>query len=224
MAQIYDITFITAMESVSEFILEACVESLEEVQHALRTGASRIELCRDLEHEGLTPDRETILAVMDISPHPVKVMLRPRAGSFEYDDNDRALIMEELSMLNEVGIYDIVFGATSNGGLDYDLIKLVLDSGTINSLTIHKAIDQTDDILRSIDRIREEILPIAPKLSILSSGGSETALEGSLMLNKMQALCGEEIELIVAGKVTKANLKEVVSKIPSRAYHGRRIV
>ena len=43
--------------------LEVCCGNLESVHAAVTGGAPRIELCRDLEQDGLTPSREVLQEV-----------------------------------------------------------------------------------------------------------------------------------------------------------------
>ena len=64
------------------YIREACVESLEQAFIAEKNGANRIELCADLDVEGLTPSRELILSVNSQLNIPVHVLIRPRSGYF----------------------------------------------------------------------------------------------------------------------------------------------
>ena len=44
------------------------------------------------------------------------------------------------------------------------------------------------------------------------------------MLNKMIEKAGDRLTIVVAGKVTKENLPEISSLIPSKEYHGKIIV
>ena len=59
---------------------------------------------------------------------------------------------------------------------------------------------------------------------ILTSGTKETALEGENILREMIKEAGEDIIIIVAGKVTKDNLNEISNLIPAKEYHGKKIV
>jgi copper homeostasis protein len=59
---------------------------------------------------------------------------------------------------------------------------------------------------------------------ILTSGGEDTALQGSGMLQKMIEIAGDQLKIIVAGKVTWENFDEIRNLIPSSDYHGRRLV
>ncbi len=45
---------------MTNFVKEACVESLEEALKAEKLGADRVELCADLSQDGITPERNVI--------------------------------------------------------------------------------------------------------------------------------------------------------------------
>ena len=86
-------------------------------------------------------------------------------------------------------------------------------------VTFHKAIDELEDPTLVID----DLINLGVK-RILSSGTKPTALEGKDMLNKMIEKAGDRLTIVVAGKVTKENLPEISSLIPSKEYHGKIIV
>ena len=70
------------------YLKEACIETLREAKVAEQLGADRLEYCSSLDLDGLTPLYEDIiLAKKDISI-PLMVMIRPRDGDFEYNEEE----------------------------------------------------------------------------------------------------------------------------------------
>ena len=69
-------------------IKEACVQTLDEALIAQQNGADRIELCSRLDLDGLTPSRDLIRSVKSKLTIPIKVMIRPRAGNFVYNNQE----------------------------------------------------------------------------------------------------------------------------------------
>ena len=69
-------------------IKELCVDSTEQAVNAERNGADRIELCKSLDLEGLTPEINVIQNTIESVDIPVKVMIRPKAGNFIYSHNE----------------------------------------------------------------------------------------------------------------------------------------
>jgi copper homeostasis protein len=87
-------------------------------------------------------------------------------------------------------------------------------------VTFHKAIDELENpvdgvrILKEIDGIKR----------ILTSGGKTTAKEGAKILRKMQEEAGQNLIILVAGKVTNENVEEIQQLTGAKEFHGRRIV
>ena len=68
--------------------IECCCTSVYEVSEAVAGGASRIELCENLEIGGTTPSPGLTEQVLDICPIPVNVLIRPRGGDFVFSEEE----------------------------------------------------------------------------------------------------------------------------------------
>ncbi len=203
-----------------EFLKESCVESLSEAISAEKNGANLIELCAELNEDGLTPSANLIKDVQSSIKIPIKVMIRPRKGDFEYLSKDIKDIQKDIRIALELGVEEIVFGATKNNDLDIDLIKNVAIWAKKMKITIHKAIDTVSNPLEDIEKLKA----ITNVTSILTSGQSKTAFEGLEMLKFMKEVCGDDINLIPAGKVTESNVENLHQILQLKHYHGRKIV
>jgi len=206
-------------------IIESCVDSVTNAIRAEQNGADRLELCADLHLDGLTPPLALLQAVQTAVNIPVKVMIRPRAGDFTYDDSEKVLIRQDIDMCKALGINDFVYGSLKEGRLDIEDIKAFHTYAQPRSLTIHKAIDYSEAIIGDVMQLVKwsRQLP-QDSLSILSSGGEATAENGIATLVRMLSLTQNKVELIVAGKVTKSNLDKLKKILPAPAFHGRNIV
>ena len=60
-------------------IVEVCANSYESAINAELGGANRIELCKDLHLDGLTPDDEVVIKAYNKLKIPVFILIRPRA-------------------------------------------------------------------------------------------------------------------------------------------------
>jgi copper homeostasis protein len=60
--------------------------------------------------------------------------------------------------------------------------------------------------------------------SILTSGLAKTAEQGIPVLKRMLEICGDQIEIVVAGKVVPENLSSLQQTLHATSFHGRRIV
>lgn len=201
--------------------MEACIESVHDAIYAEHHGATRLELCACLDQDGTTPDITIAQEILKTVNIPVKVMIRPRAGSFVYNDSEFAEMLNAIKIFKTAGIKEIVTGILyQDNTLDIGRLRQLSDIASPMSITIHKCIDLVPDIFSAI----EELKRIPGIRSILSSGQEATAMEGAVRLKMILDACGEQLTLIVAGKVTQENLADLVVKIGAKEYHGRRIV
>jgi len=201
-------------------VKEVCVESFQEAVRASAAGATRIELCENLTVGGTTPSYGTIKKTIEKLHIPVMVMIRPRGGDFHYTTDEFEIMREDIRMCNLLGASGVVFGllnrnCTIDTGRTSELVKLAQPM----PVTFHKAIDDLKDLLIAVRELKDIGI-----CRILSSGGKPTAVEGSEMLNKMIEIAGDEMKIVVAGKVTFENFEQIKQLIPSDEYHGRRLV
>ena len=78
------------------FIKDACVESINGAFAAEKNGADRIEICSNLELDGLTPSREIVHKLIETLNIPIKVMIRPKAGDFCYNRQEIKEMFDEI--------------------------------------------------------------------------------------------------------------------------------
>ena len=205
---------------MSSYLKEACVENLSQVIQAKQNGADRIELCDCLDLDGTTPPKDLIVAAKETGI-PVRVMIRPRGGSFVYSEEEIDQMLASIEFCKEVGVEAVVFGILkSNGELDYEQIGILAKAASPLKVVIHKAIDDTPDPVAAVKKLKV----IDEVSSVLTSGGRPTALEGQEVLREMLAASNGRIEIVAAGKITDENIDDLHSLIGARAYHGKKIV
>ena len=136
------------------FIKEACVESIEGAVAAEKNGADRIEICSNLELDGLTPSREIVRKLIKTLNIPIKVMIRPEAGDFCYDSKEIKEMFDDIAYFKSLGVHGVVLGVLNdNNTVDINLTnELVSASGKLD-VTFHKAIDSCDNILEELRMI-----------------------------------------------------------------------
>jgi copper homeostasis protein len=202
-------------------IKEACVETLEEALKAEKLGAGRVELCSNLELDGLTPRPEIVRKACLALRIPVMVMIRPRPGNFVYSDKEIQEMRAEIDMAREAGAAGVVFGLlTPENRVDEINTKILAGYAAPLSVTFHKAIDEVANLLDAVKTLQR----IQTVSNILTSGGKATAIEGAGQIRKMVEVSKGFPEIISAGKVTSENLDEVRKLTGAKALHGRRIV
>lgn len=201
-------------------IREKCIGSFLEALEAQELGAERVELCDNLSEGGTTPSYGTIKMVVEKLNIPTFVIIRPRGGDFYYTPEEIEIMKEDIKICKELGVKGVVIGALNRDNtINYDAIKDMIDLAKPMSITFHKAIDELENPVTEVKKLAN--LGVN---RILTSGTKETALEGKNILREMIKEAGEDIIIIVAGKVTKDNLNEISNLIPAKEYHGKKIV
>ncbi len=201
-------------------VKEVCVESYDEAVKAVNAGATRIELCENLSCGGTTPSYGTIKKCLEKLTVPVMVMIRPRGGNFVYSPDEFEIMKEDIIQCKELGADGVVLGVLdSKGDIEVEMTRVLVYLAKPMSVTFHKAIDVSTDILRCVSILKEIGVD-----RILTSGGKHTALEGQTLLNHMIELASPQLKIIVAGKVTWENFNVIRKIIPSGEYHGRKLV
>ena len=203
-----------------EPVKEVCVESYQEAVVVAAAGATRIELCDNLSVGGTTPSYGTIKQVICKLQVPVMVMIRPRGGDFCYSPEEMEIMRHDILVCHELGVYGVVFGLlNTDHTIDIERTMELVELARPMQVTFHKAIDDSTDILLSIRQLKNIGID-----RVLTSGGKPTAFEGCETLLEMIGIVGDKMNIIVAGKVTWENFEEMKMLIPSKEYHGRRLV
>lgn len=201
-------------------VKEVCVESFQESISAVAAGATRIELCENLYFGGTTPSYGTIKQVINKLLVPVMVMIRPRGGDFYYTEDEFEIMRHDIKICHELGANGVVFGLLKHDNtVDVERTSELVYLARPMKVTFHKAIDSSANILLSVAQIKNIGID-----RILTSGGKPTAIEGNETLQKMIQIAGDQLKIIVAGKVTWENYEDIQKLFPSAELHGRRLV
>lgn len=125
-------------------LLEVCCGNLESVDAAVAGGARRIELCADLEADGLTPPVAWLREVK--ARHPsliVHVLVRPRAGDFVYSPEEASEMARQVEEALEASADGIVIGGlTSSRDIDLPLMERLV--GLVDSFNLASELLQSD--------------------------------------------------------------------------------
>ena len=135
-------------------IIEVCAESYEYALKAEKAGADRIELCKDLHLEGLTPDHETAKRTIDSLNIPVFILIRPREGDFIYSDEEFELMKQDILKFKEMGCKGIVSGVLNDdNSIDIERTKELLELSRPLEFTFHRAFDIVSNPLKEIENL-----------------------------------------------------------------------
>ena len=202
-------------------ILEVCVDSVESAVNAELGGADRIELCGDLIVGGITPSLALFDRIREKVNLPIHVLLRPRFGDFLYSEEEMEVLIRQAKMFSEAGADNLVIGClTPDGRLDLEAMHRIIDAANGTPINLHRAFDMCRDL--------NEALEDAKKLgivSILTSGGYASALEGVEVLDRLKKHAGN-IDIMAGAGMNAKNIKYMMDNSSLTAYHmsGKKIL
>jgi copper homeostasis protein len=187
--------------------LELCTSTFEGARLAAGMGFKRIELCSALELGGLTPSLGLAKACSELQIE-VHAMVRHRAGSFCYLDNDIEVMRLDIYSLSDAGASGVVFGLLNeNGGVDnrtHELVKLA-DALDLE-VTFHRAFDEVLDQETAMEKLIDYGIT-----RVLTSGGASSAEKGLAKIRRLQNSFGDRIQIMAGGGITASNAIEIAS-------------
>ena len=192
--------------------LEICVTTVQCAINACQGGADQLELCSAWELGGLTPSRALIEEVKRSVDIPVKVLIRPRPGYFQYSNVEKKVMLRDVSFCCEQKVEGVVVGSLlPNNMLDLDFISQVCKEtqGTID-VTIHRAFDFCD----KSDVLYEELSRLGVSAVMTSGGENKTAVENLVGLKN---ILNHRLpfKVIAAGGINENNICQITSECPS---------
>lgn len=208
--------------------LEVCVDSLDSAIVALKSGASRLEVCKDLHLGGTSPSEEFIAAIHDQKVKlnrvhiPCYAMVRPRDGDFFYTDDEFEIMRRQVEAHgSNDAIEGVVFGIlTTNPTVRVDcprttaLCRLARDAGL--DVTFHRAFDSIDNTL--VDALEDLIACNVPR--VLTSGGASSAHQGLSVLQELVHQSRGRISIMPGGGVSCHNVCNIQCSTGVGEIHG----
>ena len=226
-------------------LLEVCCGNLESVDAAVAGGARRIELCADLELDGLTPPMASLRAVKEKYPELiVHVLIRPRDGDFVYSPEEVELMALQIESALEFGADGIVVGClTADGDVDIALMEQLVS--LVESFNLATELDRSDlchaandshffpnparrvsiTFHRAFDRCRQPFEALEQIIGlgcdrILTSGQAPTAEEGADTLRMLHRRARGRIIILPGGGVTPENAARILTLTSCTEIHA----
>ena len=209
------------MPNVQNIVKEVCVETYEEALMAQDLGADRIELCSALNLDGLTPDRHLIKKTLKNLSIPIKVMIRPRSGNFNYSKNELGQMHSDIDFCKYNGVDEVVFGLLDKyKNIDLRETRKLAERARPMKITFHKAIDNSQNIFGAL-----KVLSSIPEIkSILTSGQGRFILDNENIVEQILSNYRDRFNIILAGGITKKNFNEIHGRFNALEYHGKHII
>ena len=183
-------------------IIEVCAESYEYAEKAEKAGADRIELCKDLHLDGLTPHYESAKKTIKQLNIPVFILIRPRGGDFVYSNEEFELIKSDIVKFKEMGCKGIVSGVLNNDkDIDIERTQELVELSKPLEFTFHRAFDIVKDPVEEIENLIKMGVD-----RVLTSGQKEKAIDGLVFLEQLNNISNNRIVIMPGSGISKNNL------------------
>lgn len=196
-------------------LVEVCVTTPHCAARAAQCGADRLELCAALEQGGLTPSlgltRASVAAAGDV---PVRVMIRPRSGGFNFDSAEISAMEDDIRALIAAGAEGIVIGALRDDALDLPVMRQLIAAADGAGITLHRAFDLCADPRAALEQAVDLGIDC-----ILTSGGAPSAPMAADALARLVEIADGRLRIMAGGGVTPDDIPEMVS-LGIDALHG----
>ncbi|MFO1070002.1 MAG: copper homeostasis protein CutC [Geminicoccaceae bacterium] len=135
-------------------VVEVCCDSQLGVLAAALAGAERVELCRELAVDGLTPPEPAIAAARAVPGLRLHVLVRPRAGDFVHDAGEVATMLADIRRCRELGADGVAIGCLgADGRVDRGAMRQLIAAARPMAVTFHRAFDQATDLPEALETL-----------------------------------------------------------------------
>lgn len=170
----------------------------------MAAGADRVELCRRLDLDGLTPEPALVAAALRRRLR-VHAIVRPRAGDHRVDAATLARMGDEVALLRRLGAHGVVLGCLgAAGGVDREATACLVDAARPMTVTFHRALDQCRDRAAAL-----ETLVALGVDRVLTSGGPGRVADPAGLARTL-VLARGRIGVIAAGGIRADNVAALV--------------
>ena len=184
-------------------IIEVCANSYESAINAELGGANRIELCKDLHLDGLTPDDEIAKKTINELNIPVFILIRPRDGDFNYSIEEYELMKADIVKFKEMGCKGIVSGVLNDDKtIDLERTKELVELTRPLEFTFHRAFDIVTDPFKELENLIEIGID-----RVLTSGQKDKAIDGLDLLKKLNKKAGDRIKIMPGSGISNNTIK-----------------
>ncbi len=196
--------------------LEVACFNLESALIAAKAGADRIEFCADYASGGTTPDLEDFQKIKEATAIPVYIMIRPRGGDFVYFAEEITRMKQSIIDFKKAGADGLVFGLlntdhTLAAATNIEMVELADNT----PCTFHRAFDQSPDLEQSL----EQLINWGFK-TVLTAGGSSSAIDGAATLQKLFYHAKSRIQILPGGGIRSGNIAELAKLLPTDFFHS----
>ena len=199
---------------MQKVIVECCANSVSSALTAIQAGANRIELCKNLENGGETPDYSDILELRNLTNLDLHILILPKANNFIYSNKDFKKIIEDIQFCKKNNINGVVIGALNKDlSINMKQTKELVEIARPMRVTFHRAFDVIYELENDLNKIIECGCDY-----LLTSGQKPNVDDGLDNISKLVKQSSQKIKIIAGGGVNHNNV-ESLYKIGVREFH-----
>lgn len=211
----------------NKIIKELCIGNIDDVlkiEVSQKNNFERFETCSCLEKGGYTPEVKTYEYIKEnFENHDQIIMIRNTESFILKDENKINDLIKDINVFLNLGAKNFIFGyINENKEIDIELCtKLIKEVKKNNdtSYCFHMAIDEVDDY----DKAFKTLIKLGFK-RVLTKGGKTPAINNIDNLKKLNDKYGNQIEILVGGKVDANNYLEICKLTNIKQVHGTKII
>ncbi|MBI2258487.1 MAG: hypothetical protein HYU67_06265 [Flavobacteriia bacterium] len=198
--------------------IELCCANKKALLIAENFHFDSIELCRNLEVGGLTPELKLINTALNFSTKQIRILIRPRAGHFCSDKKEQLLIYKQIEQVLSFTDrkIDIVTGVLNNKSeINIDFLKEIKSNFPQTLITFHRAID----LVKDKNKAFEQLIDLGIE-RVLTSGNAHFPIEkNTFELKNLVKKFGKKIEIALGGGITPENIKLILKESKTQSIH-----
>ena len=199
---------------MQKVIVECCANSVSSALTAIKAGANRIELCKNLENGGETPDYSDILDLRNLTNIDLHILILPKANNFIYSNKEFKKIIEDIQFCKKNNINGVVIGALNKDlSINMKQTKELVEIARPMRVTFHRAFDTISKLENDLNKIIECGCDY-----LLTSGQKPNVDDGLNNISKLVKQSSHKIKIIAGGGVNHNNV-ESLYKIGVREFH-----
>ena len=196
-------------------MLEVCAFNIQSCIIAQKVGAVRVELCDNPVEGGTTPSHGAILHVREKIKIELYPIIRPRAGSYYYDDDEFAIMLKDIAVCKKCGCDGISVGIQNkDGSIDGKRLRIIVDTAYPMGVTCNRAFDAAPDPFASLETIIDSGCE-----RILTSGLKSAAPDGVGLISQLVQKSGGRIIIMPGAGINSSNIDMMIKETGATEFH-----
>ena len=201
---------------MAKAILEVCAFNIQSCIIAEKAGAFRVELCSNPVEGGTTPNYGTIKQTREKIAIKLYPILRPRCGNYYYDEDELAILKEDIQVCKDLGCDGISIGVQKiNGEIDIDNLKRFVEWAYPMGVTCNRAFDAVPDPFSAL-----EAVIAAGCERVLTSGQQSAAPAAGKLLGQLVQQAGNRISIMPGAGIRSSNIQQLMRESGAKEFHG----